>query len=183
VLGRSKTGDGLVVFTNRDLCWKFANELRDAWLAEKSRYNLFVILFFALSFCAGALYAASRLGRLPAASPQALRQVLRMVALVVLASVAFGALIGFAEGKRTSSARAWALIRDGRQRLDPKNKPTNPERWQRQIAEGEAKLRESESAGVEGAIVARGVTRTMSIALLVVGLLGSLALLRFRALR
>lgn len=30
-----KTGDGLVVFTNRDLCWKFANELRDAWLAEK----------------------------------------------------------------------------------------------------------------------------------------------------
>jgi hypothetical protein len=106
-----------------------------------------------------------------------------MVALVVLASVAFGALIGFAEGKRTSSARAWALIRDGRQRLDPKNKPTNPERWQRQIAEGEAKLRESESAGVEGAIVARGVTRTMSIALLVVGLLGSLALLRFRALR
>ncbi len=30
-----KTGDGLVVFTNRDLCWKFSNELRDAWLAEK----------------------------------------------------------------------------------------------------------------------------------------------------
>ena len=29
-----KTGDGLVVFTNRDLCWKFANELRDAWLAS-----------------------------------------------------------------------------------------------------------------------------------------------------
>lgn len=30
-----KTGDGLVVFTNRDLCWKFVNELRDAWLAQK----------------------------------------------------------------------------------------------------------------------------------------------------
>lgn len=30
-----KTGDGLVVFTNRDLCWKFANELRDAWLNER----------------------------------------------------------------------------------------------------------------------------------------------------
>ena len=30
-----KTGDGLVVFTNRDLCWKFSNELRDTWLAEK----------------------------------------------------------------------------------------------------------------------------------------------------
>lgn len=29
-----KTGDGLAVFTNRDLCWKFANELRDAWLQE-----------------------------------------------------------------------------------------------------------------------------------------------------
>ena len=141
-----------------------------------------MLLLLSLSFCAGALFAASRLGRLRAASPQAVRQVLRVVALVVLASVAFGALIGFAEAKRTSSARAWTLIRDGRQRLDPNNKPINPERWQQQITEGEAKLRESESASVEGAVVARGVARTMSIALFVVGVLGSFALIRFRAL-
>ncbi len=129
----------------------------------------------------GALVAASRLGRLPRASSTSLKRVLRPIAVVVLASVVFGALMGFASAKRAASASAWRQVREARQRLDPKSKANDPAYWRKQLAEGEAKLAASEKAGIEGAGVAQGVVRTSSIALLLAGLLGGLALIRFRA--
>ena len=128
----------------------------------------------------GALLAATRLGKLPRTSSSALRQVLRPIALVVLASVLFGALIGFADAKRSASAPAWRQVRDARQRLDPKNKPNNPELWKQQLAEGEVKLAASEHSGIEATTVVKGVVRTSSIALFLSGIIGGLALLRFR---
>lgn len=140
-----------------------------------------MILFFALSFCAGALYAAGRLGRLPCASASSLSRVLRPIALVVLVSIAFGTLIGIAGAKRSVSASAARQVREARQRLDPKSKANDLEYWRKQLAEGEAKLAASEHAGIEGTVVAQGVVRTSSIALFLSGLLGGLALIRFRA--
>lgn len=140
-----------------------------------------ILLFFALSCCAGALFAATRLGRLPVASPKSLLRVLRPVALVVLVSVAFGALIGVATAKRDARAPASSLVREARQRLDPKSKTNDPGYWKQQLADGEAKLVASESAGMDGTLVLKGIARTTSIALFLAGLLGSLALIRFRA--
>ena len=129
----------------------------------------------------GALFFASRLGRLPRASTATLLRVLRPLGLVVAVSVAFGILIGFAGAKREISGQAWRQIREARQRLDPKSKTSDPDYWKQQLTEGEAKLKASESAGVEGTVVGKGVIRTTSIALFLAGFLGSLALLRFRA--
>lgn len=130
----------------------------------------------------GALLAATRLGKLPCASSLSVRRVLRPIALVVLVSVAFGALIGFADAKRSASAPAWRQVREARQRLDPKNKTNNPELWKQQLAEGEAKLAASDRVGIETTVVTRGIVRTSSIALFLSGIIGGLALLRFRAL-
>jgi hypothetical protein len=108
-------------------------------------------------------------------------RVVRPVALVVLVSVAFGALIGVAGAKRSASAMASRQVREARQRLDPKSKTNDPDFWRKQLAEGEAKLAASERAAIDGALVAQGVARTCSIALFLSALLGSLALVRFRA--
>ena len=128
----------------------------------------------------GVLLAATRLGKLPRASSSSARRVLRPIALVVLVSVVFGALIGFADAKRSASAPAWRQVREARQRLDPKNTPNNPELWKQQLAAGEAKLAASERSGVELTAVGKGMVRTSSIALFLSGIIGGLALLRFR---
>ncbi|WP_395088725.1 hypothetical protein [Armatimonas sp.] len=140
-----------------------------------------ILFLFALSCCAGALFAATRLGRLPVASPKSLLRVLRPVALVVLVSVVFGALIGFATAKRDALAPASSMVREARQRLDPKIKTNDPGYWKQQLAEGEAKLVARASASMDGTLVLKGVARTTSITLFLAGLLGSLALIRFRA--
>lgn len=128
----------------------------------------------------GALFAAARLGKPRPASPSVVRRVLRPIALVVLVSVFFGTLIGIADAKRSASAPAWRQVREARQRLDPKNKTNNPELWKQQLVEGEAKLTASEHSGIEATTVVKGVVRTSSIALFLSGIIGGLALLRFR---
>lgn len=140
-----------------------------------------MIFLATLSFFILALVAGARLGRLPQATSAILRRVLRPIGLVLGVSLVFGLLIGFAGAKRAASAPAWSQVREARQRLDPKSKTNDPERWKRELKEGEARVEASASAPVDTTAIVGPLLNVVSIALGLSGLLGALALLRFRA--
>lgn len=139
---------------------------------------MWILLPLALVLAGFALWAGLTSGPAPRLPRAEVVPVLRTLAGITLAGLAFGLLIGYASAKRTQERVAYATLRDARQRLA--EKPRDPEIWKAKIASAEAELSALERTPPSLSLVLDPLSRAASLTLVLSAFGSGLVLFRKR---
>ena len=127
-----------------------------------------LILFLALLLSGLMLVLALTSGPAPRLASARLRPVLGAMVKALAVVVVLSGLIGFAEAMRQRDAPALATQREARLRLA--NSPNDPDRWKKQLAEGEARYAEVQSKGPDTGLIWDIASRVCGVGMVLIAL-------------
>lgn len=137
-----------------------------------------MILLLAFLLAGISLTLALTSGPAPRLTAARLRPVVFSMLKATAAVVLLSALIGGVEGMRQRDAPALAAQREARLRLA--GSPNDPDRWKKQLAEGEKRYAEVQSRGPDAGVVWDVASRLCSVGIVLIALGASTILFRKR---